>query len=162
MVNKMDISPKALELLKQWEGFKNHTYLDSAGLLTIGVGHLVTASEKAQGYIVVDGAKLPLDKEFLDVQVIALLNKDVTRFVENVNKVVKIKLSQNQFDALVCFSFNVGIGAFNNSTLLKLINQGKLSLVQKEFRKWVKAGGKTIQGLVNRRNNEIKLWEGKL
>lgn len=162
MVNKLDISEKGIELIKLWEGFKPQIYKDVVGLLTIGVGHLVTTSEKTQGYVFVEGTKLPLDRSWTSEEVNLVLKKDLSRFVDSINKLVKVPLTQNQFDALVSFSFNVGVGNFSNSTLLKVINQGKLNLVQSELRKWVKAGGKTVQGLVNRRNNEIKLWEGKL
>jgi lysozyme len=83
-----------------------------------------------------------------------------------VNSHVKVPLDQDQFDALVDFCFNAGIGAFYGSTLLKLLNQGNYDAIPEELKKWNKChidGVLTVvQGLVNRRNNEILLWEGKL
>jgi lysozyme len=75
-----------------------------------------------------------------------------------VNESVTVPLNQNQFDALVSFSFNVGDNAFRGSTLLKLLNQGQYDQVPAQLRRWVRDNGHVVQGLINRREKEIVLW----
>jgi lysozyme len=95
-------------------------------------------------------------------QVIDLLSQDVKPAEQAVNNGAKVPLSQNQFDALVSFTFNVGTGAFNGSTLLKVLNQKQYADVPTQLLRWTRAGGQVVQGLVNRRQNEIKLWNGQI
>lgn len=83
------------------------------------------------------------------------------RFEDAVNESVTVTLSQNQFDTLVSFSFNVGRGAFQNSTLLKKLNHGMYDEVPIQLKRWVFAGGQRVRGLEVRRENEIKLWNGE-
>ena len=158
----MQMSPHALELLEQWEGFKLTVYKDSAGLPTIGVGHLLTKDELSSGKIVIKGAPVKYGDGLTDQQVTDLLSQDVGPAQNAVSGGVKVALSQNQFDALVSFTFNVGNGAFAGSTLLKVLNQGQYAQVPDQLRRWTRAGGKVVQGLVNRRENEIKLWNGEI
>ena len=91
-------------------------------------------------------------------QVTDLLSQDVTPAENAVNNGVKVPLNQNQFDALVSFTFNVGVGAFTSSTLLKVLNQGQYDQVPTQLLRWTRAAGQVVQGLVNRRQNEIDLW----
>jgi lysozyme len=154
----MQISDKAKTLLTAWEGSERKEYLDSAGLPTIGVGHLLTAAERAAKQIVIGGAAVSYADGLTDAQVRALLSADLARFETAVSTAVKVALTQNQFDALVVFAFNVGVPAFEGSTLVQSLNAGKYDAVPTELRRWVKSDGKTVQGLVNRRENEIKLW----
>lgn len=154
----MQISENGLELLKQWEGFKLQVYKDSAGLPTIGVGHLITKSELSSGKIVIDGVPVKYAGGLTDQQALDLLAQDVTPAEQAVNSGVKVALNQNQFDALVSFTFNVGVGAFQSSTLLKVLNQQQYSEVPAQLLRWTRAGGQVVQGLVNRRQNEINLW----
>jgi GH24 family phage-related lysozyme (muramidase) len=129
-------------------------YNDVAGHCTIGYGYLIhkgrctgkAASEK------------PFLKGITQPQAEALLMQKVRRFEDVVKKAVKVILNQNQFDALVSFVYNLGPGAFQSSTLLKKLNEGKYDVVPAEIRKWVKAGGKTIKGLEIRRNEEANLF----
>lgn len=158
----MQISENGLELLKQWEGFKLQQYKDSAGLPTIGVGHLITKAEQASGEIVINGVPVQYANGLTDQQALDLLSQDVQPAENAVNNNVKVVLSQNQFDALVSFTFNVGGGAFTSSTLLKVLNQGQYDQVPDQLRRWNKAGGQVVQGLVNRRQNEINLWNGQI
>jgi len=158
----MQISEHGLELLKQWEGFELKVYKDSAGLPTIGVGHLITKSEQSSGAIVIAGAPVPYANGLTDQQALDLLSQDVQPAELTVNNKVKVALNQNQFDALVSFTFNVGGASFNGSTLLKVLNQGQYAQVPDQLRRWNKAGGKVVQGLVNRRENEVKLWNGQI
>ena len=158
----MQMSEQALELLKQWEGFETKVYNDSAGLPTIGVGHLITASEQTSGAIVITGLSVQYADGLTDQQVVDLLGQDVQPAEQAVNGGVQVALAQNQFDALVSFTFNVGAGAFNSSTLLKVLNQGHYDQVPDQLRRWNKAGGQVVKGLVTRRENEVKLWSGQI
>ena len=158
----MQASEHGLELLKQWEGFKLNVYKDSAGLPTIGVGHLITKAEQSSGNILITGAPVRYANGLTDQQALDLLGQDVLPAEQAVNNGVKVALSQNQFDALTSFTFNVGVGAFTGSTLLKVLNQGQYDQVPDQLRRWNKAGGKVVPGLSNRRENEVKLWNGQI
>jgi lysozyme len=154
----MQMSDHGLELIKQWEGFENKLYKDSVGLPTIGVGHLLSKSELSSGKIFINGVPAQYDGGLSDQQVLDLLSQDVNPAAQLVTNKVTVTLNQNQFDALTSFTFNVGGDAFIGSTLLKLLNQGQYDQVPAQLRRWNKAGGQVVQGLINRRENEIKLW----
>lgn len=159
----MKISEKGKKLLAQWEGYKKKVYKDSAGKLTIGVGHLLTQKEISSGQIVINGEPVSYKNCLTDENVIDLLGQDLIRFEQDVDRTIKVSLNQNQFDALVSFAFNVGDGAFSeNIGVVRVLNKGLYEAVPDELRKWRKAGGKVVTGLVNRRENEIKLWNGQL
>lgn len=149
----MTLSDNGLQLLGEWEGLRQRLYRDAAGKLTIGYGHLLTKEELIGGKWN-DGISLS--------DAIELLAKDVMSAEKCVDSNVKVTLQQHEFDALVCFTFNVGTGAFRSSTLLKKLNGGRYEEVPTELRKWVRAGGKRVQGLANRREKEIQLWSGNL
>jgi GH24 family phage-related lysozyme (muramidase) len=141
----MKISENGINFIANWEGKRNKRYKCSAGVWTIGIGHAIKPNETF---------KEPMtEKEIQD-----LFRKDIIGFENAVNKNVKVKLNQNQFDALVSFSFNVGVGAFASSTLLKLLNQGKYSEASDQFLRWVNAGGKAVLGLQRRRQAEKELF----
>ena len=142
------ISPHGLDKLKQWEGLKTKAYKDAGGVWTIGYGHTAAAGTPAprQGMVITAS------------EAESILLKDLTQYEAAVENNVNVKLNDNQFAALVSFAFNVGINAFKNSTLLKKLNSGNFDAVPVELRKWVKAGGKKVQGLVNRRQAEGYLW----
>ena len=154
----MKMSANGKKRLAEWEGVKNNVYNDVAGLPTIGVGHLLTAEENDSGKIVINGRPVEYSEGLTDLQVMELLTQDLIRFEDVINSAVIVPLNQNQFDALVAFAFNVGTPAFKKSTLLKVLNAEKYTEVPAQLRRWVKAGGKTVQGLVNRREKEIELW----
>lgn len=141
----MKISDNGIAKLMEWEGCKLNVYKDSAGLPTIGVGHLIQDGEDF-----CKGIGIP--------QAMELLRKDLKRFEFAVTDLVTVPLSQNQYDALVCFAFNIGCGAFMKSTLLKKLNAGDYEAIPEQLMRWTKAGGKQCAGLVNRRKNEIELW----
>lgn len=157
----MKMSANGLNLLEQWEGFETKVYKDSAGLPTIGVGHLLTKSELTSGKIVIKGVTVKYADGLTNQQVTDLLAQDVAPVGQVVTKAVTVPLTQNQFDALVSFAFNVGNAAFTGSTLLKVLNQKEYKEVPTQLLRWTRSGGKIVQGLVNRRENEIKLWNGK-
>jgi lysozyme len=158
----MQMSQHGIDLLTQWEGFELNVYNDSAGLPTIGVGHLLTRSELTSGKIIIGGVPVKYSGGITQQQAETLLGQDLGPTEAAVNGGVKVTLSQNQFDALTSFTFNVGVGAFTASTLLRLLNQGQYAQVPEQLMRWTRAGGRVVQGLVNRRQNEIKLWNGQV
>ena len=141
----MKISKNGLELIKKHEGLKLKAYRCPAGVLTIGYGHT--------GPDVKDG--LEINKAKAD----CLLDSDVRFAVKKVNELVKKTISQNQFDSLVSFTFNLGPGRLASSTLLKKVNQNPNDKsISLEFAKWVNASGKKLEGLVIRRKDESELY----
>lgn len=158
----MVTSQHGRDLLQQWEGFKLEAYHDSADLPTIGVGHLLKKDELSSGKIVIDGVPVKYANGLTQEQVSALLEQDLRPAEQAVNAGVKVSLNQNQFDALVSFTFNTGNQAFTGSTLLKLLNQGNYGEVPAQLRRWTRSGGKVVPGLVNRREHEISLWNGEV
>lgn len=148
----MRLSQQGLELIKRFEGLSLKAYKDAVGVPTIGYGHIL-------------GVKMGTGITALEAE--ELLQQDVSHFEQGVSCLINeldINITQPQFDALVSFAFNLGLGNLKKSTLLKklyLMKQGdKLSMqaVAKEFLRWNKAGGKVLQGLVNRRQAESDLF----
>jgi len=154
----MQVGQNGKNLFKEWEGLVLHEYPDSGGAPTIGIGHLLTRSERISGKIVIGGQALDYRDGLTEQQCWDLLDQDLDVAENAVNAAVTVALNQNQFDALVSFTFNVGEGAFRGSTLLKLLNQGQYSEVPTQLRRWVRDNGQIVQGLVNRREKEITLW----
>ncbi len=153
------MSQNGTKLLAEWEGVETEVYDDAAGLPTIGVGHLLTQNERNSGKITIKGQAVDYKQGLSEQEVLDLLAQDLERFEAAVSDAVQVALRQNQFDALVSFAFNVGTQAFKSSTLLKKLNQGLYDEVPAQLRRWNKAGGKVIQGLINRREKEIGLWQ---
>jgi len=154
----MKSSQHLKNLLEVWEGVRQQVYLDSGGEATIGIGHLLTRDEKASGKIFIDGAPVRYDQWLSVAECRTLLEQDLKIPEKAVSKLVFVSLNQNQSDALVSFIYNVGENAFKNSTLLKLLNDSKFIEVPTQLRRWNKCAGRTVQGLINRREKEIKLW----
>jgi lysozyme len=142
------ISDVGLQLIKAFEGKHNNGYLCPAKVWTIGYGHTGTTF----------GSPTPQGQIITDAQIDELLKQDMKRFEDAVLNTVKVPLTQNQFDALISFTFNVGAGALASSTLLKLLNQGKYVEVPAQFLRWNKGGGKVLAGLVRRRQSEAHLF----
>ena len=139
----MNISKKGIDLIKRFEGCRLKAYRCPAGVWTIGYGH--TNNVRPDDIITQNDAE-------------ELLKRDLKVHEDNVKRVVKIALTQNQFDALVSFEYNVGYGAFANSTLLKLLNAGNYNGASKQFERWVYAGDRVLEGLVKRRKEEKGLF----
>jgi lysozyme len=118
----MNISDQGVKLILEREGKRNNAYLDSVGVPTIGVGHT--------------GPEVHMGLSWTDEQVMEALKADLARFEAAVNSGVRIGLTQNQFDALVSFAFNVGVGAFTSSTMLRLINANLLQEAASQFDRW--------------------------
>lgn len=152
------MSDHGRNLLMQWEGFRTKVYDDGAGYLTIGVGHALTATEKVSGKLDIDGAPVSFADGISEEQVQSLLSSDLKVYELALNEAITTDLTQNQFDALVSFCFNVGVGAFRSSTVLKDVNGGNLADVPGALRMWDKAGGVVNKGLANRREKEVGLW----
>jgi len=142
----MKISQEGLSLIKTFEGCESHSYKCAAGVWTIGYG----STEN-----VVEG--MTISKNTAE----ELLLEDVQRFEEAVNEEVKVPLKQNQFDALVSWTFNLGPSNLKQSTLLKVLNEGEYDQVPAQIKRWNKAGGKVLDGLIRRREAEALLFEGK-
>lgn len=164
----MVTSDKGRKLLAKWEGDIHHVYRDQAGLPTIGIGHLLTRRELMANVVYIKGAAIPLDKDITEQQSLDLLAQDLKPAEAEVNNHVKVPLTQNQFDALVIFAFNIGEGGFESSSALRDVNAGNMSKVPADMAKWNKiTDPKTkkhvvCEGLVDRRNKEIRLWKGEI
>lgn len=143
----MKFSEKGKEILCLVEGCRTKIYLDSKGLPTIGIGHLLTEEEKKSGKFVNGITKK---------EVFELLDEDLERFEDALNKSIRVFLTQYQYDALVIFSFNIGVYAFQKSTLLEKLNQKKYEEIPTQMRRWTKQ-----PELRGRREKEILLWNGK-
>lgn len=139
------ISDDGLHVIANFEGKRNSMYFDTVGLRTIGIGHLIKPNEIFPHILT-------------DQEVYELFRKDVSGFEKAVSNLVKVKINQNQFDALVSFSFNCGVGALESSTLLRVLNEGNYQLAADNFLKWDKGDGKTIYGLTLRRQKERELF----
>ncbi len=142
----MNISKEGLSLIKKVEGCELEAYKCAAGVLTIGYGS--TKGVKKGDTITQEEA----DK---------LLLHEMEEYEGYVNKLVEVNLSQNQFDALVSWVFNLGPANLKASTLLKVLNSKDYEGVPAQIQRWNKAGGKVLDGLIIRRNAEALLFEGK-
>ena len=148
----MKVSQKAIILIKHHEGVRNKPYKCPAGLWTVGVGHLIG-----------DGRTLPEEwnKTFTQEEIDAILKRDLNRFELGVCKMLpSVQLKQCEFDALVSFSFNLGLGTFQRSTIRQALLRGDKEAAMESLVKYCKAGGKILKGLQNRRLDERKLFEG--
>lgn len=158
MKNNLKVNQKFFELLEHEEGYRENVYLDTGGAPTIGIGHLLTKSERTSGKIVIAGESVRYDRGLNRLQVWALAEQDVSKATETVLSSVNVPLSQNQFNALVSLTFNIGNTAFVNSTLLKVLNKGQYQDVPDQFRRWKMDNGKENHVLKERREREIVLW----
>lgn len=140
--------PQGLDLIKSFEGVRYKRYQDVVGKWTIGYGHLIVP-----GDVFVE----PINPG----AAIALLKKDLCRTEQGVNQAVRSPITQHQFDALVSFTFNLGIGSLKKSRLLRLLNLGDLKGAADQFLVWNKAGGKVVEGLNRRRKAERALFLAK-
>lgn len=142
--NTSHISDKGLALVKRFESYSPVAYICPAGYPTIGYGHVVREGEHYTT---------------LDVhQANELLRKDMAIAESAVSRLICVPLTSGQFDALVSFTFNLGSGALQRSTLRRKINREEFEEVPEEFMKWVRAGGRILNGLIARRRAEVDLW----
>jgi lysozyme len=135
-------------LLKTFEGCKLKAYRCPAGVCTIGYGHTSAAGAP----MVNDGMTIT------QAQADTILRQDLIKYERSVQDLIKVELTQNQFDVLVDFAYNAGVGNLKSSTMLKKINSGDLDAVPVELMKWTKGGGKVLPGLVRRRQAAVAWW----
>lgn len=140
----MQVSHAGLALIREFEGFCAAPYRCPAGLWTVGYGHVLAPHEPL---ITITQAEAE-----------ALLRKDVRHAAQSVKALVNVPLTQGQFDALVSFTFNLGSGAFERSTLRRVVNQGAHDEVPEQLMRWVYAAGRKMPGLLRRRAAEAALY----
>ena len=145
----MQLSLNGLQLIKSFEGFRASPYLDSAGIPTIGYGTIMYP----------DGSRVTMnDSDITEAQAEQYLMFEVNQKTSGVGTMIVASVNQNQFDALISFAYNLGLGALHGSTLLKLVNQGDMNDAANEFPRWNRAGGQVIAGLTRRRLAEQQLF----
>ena len=142
----MKCSQEGLALIKKFEGCRLKTYRCSANVLTIGYGHTGGVKE---------------DDTISQPEADELLENDIAKFEKYVSYNVVPELKQYQFDALVAWTFNLGVGNLRSSTMLKILNESDYDSVPSEMKRWNKAAGKTLDGLIRRRKAEGLLFENK-
>ncbi|MEC6393343.1 lysozyme [Acinetobacter pittii] len=141
-------SDVGVNLITGFEDTRLKAYDDSVGIWTIGTGTTVYPN----------GVKVKQGDTCTPEQAKAYFKHDLAKFEKTVNESVTVPLNQNQFDALVSLTYNIGSGAFKNSTLLKLLNKGDYQGAADQFLAWKKADGKVLPGLVRRREAERALF----
>lgn len=156
----MRVSDKCVKMIRHHEGVRQVPYRCPALLWTVGVGHVLYPNQ----------AKIPMsernlipledrdNRTFSMEEVDNILKADLARFESGVKRLCPVELTQGQFDALVSFSFNVGLGNLQRSSIRMKVNRGDFEGAAESFLDWTKAGGKVLRGLVNRRNDEKALF----
>src|ERR1039457_3861416 len=142
----MQLSAEGLELIKRFEGFRSQQYTDVAGFPTIGYGHRIVPPESFPG-----GVSEP--------QAATILAGDVSAAELAIGRLVKVALTQGQFDALVDFCYNLGSGRRAGPTLLRVLNGGRYDAAVEQLLRWDLAGGEVNLGLKARREAELRLWK---
>ncbi|HFF8969427.1 lysozyme [Serratia marcescens] len=144
----MQISKSGIELIKRFEGLRLKAYQDSVGVWTIGYGWTQP----------VDGKKVGPGMQIDQATADRLLKCGVVQYEQGVNQLVKVHITQGQFDALVSFAYNLGLRSLSTSTLLQKLNAGDKQGAAGQFVRWVNAGGKHLDGLVARRAAEREMF----
>ena len=137
---------QGIELIRHFEGCRLDAYLCPAGVWTIGYGHTADVKEGDS-----------IDQEAAE----AFLIEDLENFEQAVTRMVEVPLTQQQFDALVSWTFNLGAGNLAESTLLRKLNNYQYAEVPEQMMRWVRAGGQVLEGLVRRRAAEAALFQNK-
>jgi lysozyme len=140
----MTYSEDGLHLTEQFEGCKLDAYQDSVGVATIGYGHT---------------RNVTMGMTCTQEQAEQWLQEDIQSAADAANRLVTVELTQQEFDALVDFTFNLGAGNLQRSTLLRLLNSGDYTGAAAEFQKWDKAGGQVLAGLLRRRQAEADMFD---
>lgn len=140
---------KAADIIKEFEGYKTTAYLCSAGVPTIGYGSTFYA----------DGSKVKMGDKITKQQAEILLQIEIENIKSQIERKIFVPINENQLSAIVSMAYNIGVSAFLKSTLLKKINARSPRIeIEAEFLKWVRAGGKVVKGLQNRRQKEVELF----
>ena len=142
----MQTSEKGLQLIQTEEGFSAYPYQDIAGIWTIGFGHRMLPGESYPNGITREEG-------------VQILMRDVAVAEAGIERLVKVALTQSQFDALVDFTFNLGVGSLAESTLLRLLNAGKYDAVPAQLLEWCHSGATVVPGLLARRQAETAMWK---
>ena len=157
----MKVSAKCIQQIKLDEGVRSKPYQCPALLWTVGVGHVIDPTHARVP--MANRKELPIppgwDRVLSAEEIDDILRKDLARFESGVLRLIKVPMTQGQFDALVSFSFNVGLGNLQNSTLRMKVNRGDYEGAAEQFLVWTKAGGKVLPGLVKRRTHEKEMFE---
>jgi lysozyme len=149
----VNVSKAGIALIKHHEGVRNRPYRCPANLWTVGVGHLIG-----------DGKSLPdsWNRTFSEAEIDGILKSDLRRFELGVHKMLpNVPLRQHEFDALVSFCFNLGLGCFQRSTIRQALLRNDKKAAMESLVKYCRAGGKILRGLQTRRLDERALFEGK-
>lgn len=144
----MKTNAEGRALITQFEGCKLTAYVCPAGVLTIGVGHTSAAG----------APRVTAGMRITQQEADAILASDLGRFEKAVTGAVRVPLTSNQFAALVSLAFNIGTGAFQSSTLVRLLNAGDTAGAAQQFARWNRAGGRVLRGLTRRREAERALF----
>lgn len=146
----MRLTEEGVSLIKSSEAWRSEPYMDGGGVATIGYGFTHYP----------DGSKVSMkDKPLTTAQGMNIFNQLIGKFTSQITPLIKVILTDNQFSAVVDLAYNIGVGAFKNSTLLKKINVNPNDpTIRAEFLRWNKDNGKEIQGLTNRRVKEANLY----
>ena len=142
----MNISKEGIALIKKFEGCELEAYKCAAGVWTIGYGHTKDVKE---GEVIT--------KEEAE----SMLVHELQEYCNDVDIAVKVDLKQNEFDSLVSWTYNLGPTNLNSSTMLRVLNEGKHDDVPTQIKRWNKAGGEVLKGLIRRRNAEALMFKGK-
>jgi lysozyme len=147
----MRLTREGVALVKRFEGFRGTAYRDAVGVWTIGYGHTAMAgAPDVKPGMTIDRAEAT-----------KILERDLEMFAEGVRERLRRRISEAQFSALVSFAYNVGLGNLRKSSVLAAVNDGAFDAVPRRLQLWVKAGGRTLPGLVKRRAAEAALFAGK-
>ena len=144
----MKIGNKGISLIKEFEGLRLRAYDDGVGVWTIGIGTIRYPN----------GKRVQKGDVITEAQAEEYLRHDLNTFEKVINDVVKVPLTQNQYDAIVSLTYNIGAAAFSRSTLLKRLNNKDYKGAADQFLVWNKAGGKVMRGLIRRREAERALF----
>jgi len=146
--DQIGITDQGIALIKEFEGFRGTAYFDAAGIPTIGWGHTRSVDKKdvEQGLTITEREA----EKFFE--------EDIQKAINAVSFLVIVKLSSGQRDALISFVYNIGPMAFENSTMLRRLNDGEFEEAASEFGRWIYGGDKVLGGLVKRRKREEKLF----
>ena len=145
----MNIGDRGLDLIRAFEGFRADPYLDAVGVPTIGYGSTYYP----------DGQRVRLtDPPISEPEARRLMQATLAEFEDGISAALRVGVTQSQFDALICWAFNIGVSAAQNSTLMKKLNSGDYFGAADQFLRWNKAGGVVLSGLSRRREAERALF----
>lgn len=165
--SKWSLSKNAIDILASpnFENNKLKAYPDEGGKMTIGIGHLLTFKELNTGMIEIGAELVNWKNGITEQQSKTLCIQDMVDYEKAVNNYVNVELTQNQYDSLVFLCFNIGVNGFKDSTVVKMLNSKQYNKVPDAMRMWNKVSKNGVlvvsQGLINRREKEIKIWNGE-